>query len=131
MDMITLILTVIFGLGFAYFATQNTSLVTIKLSSYIFTIPLYLLSLGSLLLGLLISGLIHLVDSIASWLTISGKESRIKESEKTIEMLKERIYQLELENSKLESDTETVEEHVVETEKRPRSILDRVRLIMP
>lgn len=129
--MITLILTVIFGLGFAYFATQNTSLVTIKLSSYIFTIPLYLLSLGSLLLGLLISGLIHLVDSIASWLTISGKESRIKESEKTIEMLKERIYQLELENSKLESDTETVEEHVVETEKRPRSILDRVRLIMP
>ena len=105
--MLTLITLVLFGILAAFFATQNTALVTITLASYIFRdIPLYLIVLASLLLGLVLSSLLGLVNSIASSFTIHGKDVKIKESKQTVATLTKRVHQLELENERLKTKEE-------------------------
>ncbi len=105
--MFALIVLVIFGIGVAYFATQNTQSIAITILSYpIRSVPLYLIVLGSLLLGFVVSWIISLVDVISSALKIHGKESTIKEANKKIAELNKRIHQLELENERLKGKSE-------------------------
>ena len=100
--MSTLILMVIFGVWFAWLATQNTVGTTLRIGSYELTnIPLYLIALGSLLLGLLISWIINTLDWISSALTIKSKEGRIAQTEREIDNLQTQIRSLELENARL------------------------------
>ncbi len=100
--MLGLILLVVFGLGVSFFATQNTSSVHILFGSYrINEIPLYIIVVGSLLLGVFISWLISLVDSFSSAFTLHGKDSEIKRMSKTIERLHEEMHDLEIENTHL------------------------------
>ena len=114
--MLALILLIVFGLGTAYFSTQNTGAVHIVLGNYIFyDIPLYVIVIASILLGVFISWLISIVDSISSKVTIYGKDSAIKEAYKTIDVLKEENHNLELKNAQLKgavgnADTAEVEE---------------------
>lgn len=103
--MLVLIVTVIFGLGIAYFATQNTTTITIKLAGYTLTdLPLYVMVVGSLLVGLLFAWIINLVSSISSSLTIHGKDKTIKEAKKTIADLTKKVHELELENTQLKAE---------------------------
>ena len=105
--MLTLIILVLFGILTAFFATQNTALVTITLASYTFKgIPLYLIVLASLLLGLVLSSLLSLANSIVSSFTIRGKDVKIKETKQTVTELTKRIHQLELENEHLKTKEE-------------------------
>ncbi len=100
--MVLLILLIVFGIIAALFAVQNTTDVVVTVLGYTFTdIPLYLVMLGSLLLGLLVSSLINLSNIISSSLTIHGKDAKIKQSKGTVADLEKRIHQLELENAKL------------------------------
>ncbi len=104
--MFALIVLVVFGIGVAYFATQNTQATSIVLGGYTLTgTPLYLIVLGSLLLGFVVSWIISLVDVISSALKIHGKDSAIKDSNKQIAELTKRVHQLELENERLKGET--------------------------
>jgi uncharacterized integral membrane protein len=100
-----LIVIVVLGSLIAYFATQNTSDVSVVFVGYLITIPLYVVVIGSLLVGFIISWVFSLVDSISSFLKIHGKETKIKKDQKEIEDLKKQIRELELENENLKGQT--------------------------
>lgn len=104
--MFALIVLVVFGIGVAYFATQNTQSVSIALAGYPLTgTPLYLIVLISLLLGFVVSWIISLVDVISSALKIHGRDSTIKDASKQISELTKRVHQLELENERLKGES--------------------------
>lgn len=103
--MLTLIAVVLMSFLFAYFSTQNTGGVSLHLGNSTWrNVPLYLIALGSLLIGVIISWLISLVDILSSKLTLLGKDSTIKQTKHTIGDLTKKVHQLELENAKLESE---------------------------
>ena len=104
--MFALIVLVVFGIGVAFFATQNTQTISITLANYPLTgIPVYLIVLVSLLLGFVVSWIISLVDVISSALKIHRKDSTIKDSSKQISELTKRVHQLELENERLKGES--------------------------
>lgn len=102
--MASLILVTIVGLVFAYLATQNTGRVDLSLSGYVLNIPIYLVALGSLLIGFLISSIFSIIDGISAFFTIQGKDSKIKNTQNTVGQLEERIHNLELENAQLKGE---------------------------
>jgi uncharacterized integral membrane protein len=107
----TLVLLVLFGMLAAFFAMQNTTPASINIVSYTLKdIPMYLIVLGSLLIGLLSSLIIGLVNSIGSSFMIHGKDVKIKEGKKTVADLTKQIHQLELENTKLKEHTVMTDE---------------------
>ena len=95
--MASLILLVLFGLGVAYFATQNTGNVHILLGSFLVSnIPLYMVVVCSLLFGIFISWLVSLVDMASIYLILHGKRTELKKSQETIEKLQEQNHVLEV-----------------------------------
>lgn len=104
--MITLIVVTIMGLGFAFFATQNTANVIVNIANYSFNVSLYLVAIASLFLGLFLSLIISVFEGIASSLTIWGKESRIKQADREITEMAKRINRLQLENTHLQTKVE-------------------------
>lgn len=104
--MATLIVTVILGLVIAFFATQNTSAITLNFFNYVVPgIPTYVVVVGALLFGLLISWIISLINDIAAGLTIRGQDNKIKDFKKDNVELTKKIHQLELENTRLQEKT--------------------------
>lgn len=103
--MSTLIILVVFSLGVAYFATQNTGIVHITLANF-FTggIPLYVVVIGSMLLGIFISWLISIINYIFSTVKILGKEAKLKDAYRTIDTLNKENSDLHLENTRLKSE---------------------------
>ena len=100
----TLISLVLFGIIVSYLAIQNTSLVTLKLAGYSYDgMPLYLVILGSLLIGFLIAGVLSSINSMFSAFKIMGKNNTISSSQKEIDVLKEKNHQLELEITELKA----------------------------
>ncbi len=105
--MFTLILLVILGLVFGYFATQNTLHIPITIASYTLRdVPLYAVLGITLLVGFGISWIISLLDSISVALKLRGKESTIKNTKTTVNVLEKRVNELELENAKLKGQLE-------------------------
>jgi len=99
---ITLIVLIISGAGFAYFATQNTARVAISLFHYsIPNVPIYVVVLAALLIGILICWVISVFGSISTSLTIFGKNNKIKKDSKQIDDLNKKIHDLEIENANL------------------------------
>ncbi len=102
--MLLLITLVIFGILAALFATQNTANASITIATYTFDgLPMYLIVLASLLLGLILSSVIGLLNSISSSLTIHGKNAELKESDRAVNDLTKRIHKLEIENEHLKT----------------------------
>lgn len=98
--MLALIVLVIFGLGMAYFATQNTLPISFTIGNYRFTnVPLYILAIGSLLLGIFISWIVSVMDDLSP-------SKGIDKTDKTIEELKEEKQELEVENARLKEKEE-------------------------
>lgn len=101
-----IILAVFVGLGISYFATQNTSLISLYFGPYVIpNISLYLVVIGAVLLGLLLAWIFSLVNSFSSKITLHGKENKIKQEERTIAELTKQIHQLEIENTRLKERT--------------------------
>ena len=125
--MITLLFAVIFGLGFAIFATQNTSFVTVNLGNYVWNIPLYFVMLGSLLVGLMVAWLFSLVDGVSSAWALHGKDSQIHKAEDALFSLEKRVNELQAENAQLRNEKQEVrhEEHDIHT-KEP-NFLERLK----
>jgi uncharacterized integral membrane protein len=106
--MIALLFTVVFGLGIGYFATQNTTPVTLQLGDALFEgVPLYVVIVGSLLIGLLIAWVFYVARTVSSAVTIYGKEHGLKKSREAVADLKQRVTELEAENARLKMDTAT------------------------
>lgn len=100
--MITLIALAIFGLGAAYFATQNTTPVTVTIGTYLWpNIPLYLLIIGSFLLGIAICWVASSADRLSTALTLRHDKKLIQELEQKVTDRTKRIHELELENTKI------------------------------
>ena len=103
--MLWIILIAIFAGSFAYFATQNTTLITINLGNYYLPdLPVYAVVLASIIATLLVSGLLYIIQSLSSSLTIHEKEDDLKKANNEIAELNRQIHKLELENTKLKSD---------------------------
>lgn len=102
--MILLILIVIFGIIFSYFATQNTQIVDITFWKYEFpNVPVYMIILGSLGIGFLISALAYVARVLSSSLTLSEKEKDLRSLKKELAEVTKRAHKLELENAKLKT----------------------------
>lgn len=120
-----LILAVIFALGIAYFATQNTAGVTIRLAQTVFPgIPLYMVMIVSMLVGMLMAWVVSLIDNVGSLFVLRGKDARIRHAQNTVHQLETRLQDLEVENAKLRGEQvtdqtiHTRDEHV-ESEAQP------------
>ncbi|PIR80177.1 MAG: hypothetical protein COU25_01415 [Candidatus Levybacteria bacterium CG10_big_fil_rev_8_21_14_0_10_35_13] len=104
--MLALIVLFIFGIGIAFFATQNTQAISLTFANYsIHGVPVYIVVLVSLLLGFAVSWIISRVDVISSAFKIHGKESTIKNANKQISELTKKVHQLELENERLKGES--------------------------
>lgn len=99
-----LIFAILFGLGLAFFATQNTNGVTITLANTPLTeIPLYIIVIGSLLLGLLLASFFNVANLISSAFKLRGKDTTIKGADKTIATLKSENHNLKAEVADLKA----------------------------
>lgn len=104
LTMITLIVTVILGLGFAYFATQNTSSISIFFGRYsIPNAPLYLVTLVPLLIGILVAFLIYITRDLSARLTEGEMQDELKRLKTENSELTKEVHKLELENTKLKA----------------------------
>lgn len=104
--MITLILILLIGAVFVYLAQNNLTQITLHLGSTVITnIPLFYVIIGSLLTGLILAYLIHLVNSIFVAFSMHGKDTKIKQGKNEIADLTKRIHQLELENERLKNNS--------------------------
>ncbi len=113
---ITLILLVIFGLVFGYFATQNATYVVIHFLGYSTRpLPLYLIILISIGVGILIM----IIFTLLKWFNVrrklSRKEKDLKKTENEVSELTKTVHKLELKNAKLEAevDGEDVDENSI------------------
>lgn len=100
--MLTLILILIIGSGLVYISKYNFTPVSLNLGAYVISdIPLFYVIVGSFLIGLVLSYLVHLIRAISTSFTLHGKNKEIKKDEDEILELTRQVHQLELENEKL------------------------------
>src|SRR5437868_6607768 len=100
--MVVLVLAILIGIAISLFSTQNTHGVTITLANYPLTgVPLYIIATVSFLLGIIISFIGSLFSSISSFFALHSKDAAITQANTTIKNLKNRVQELELENTRL------------------------------
>src|ERR1041385_3095698 len=100
--MLALLIAVVFGAAVGYFATQNTIPVTIRLAEYaIEEVPLYLVVIGSLLIGLFVAWILYVARSVSSSLAIRGKNTEVRRGRETIADLENCVRRLEGENARV------------------------------
>lgn len=102
--MFAVIITIIFAIAVAIFATQNTGSVVINISQYHTQLPLYFVVLISLLVGFVFAWILHLMDAFASLFTLRGKDRDIRKEKKTNTDLANKVRDLEIEKTKLETE---------------------------
>ena len=104
--MVALLLFIVFGLLFGYFATLNTSVVSVHLGSYTFAhVSLYVVVLASLGLGVVFATVFYFVKSLTNSFAFHRKEGELGKANKEIAELQKKVHQLELENTKLKTQT--------------------------
>lgn len=103
--MLSIFISVVVGLGVGYFATQNTAPVTIQIGEFVLeSVPLYLVVVGSLILGLLTAWIFYVARTVSSTLTIYGKDHQMKRSRQTVADLEQKIHELEAANARLRTE---------------------------
>jgi uncharacterized integral membrane protein len=103
--MLVLFVAVLFGLAIGYFATQNTTPVTIQVAQYAWeNVPLYLVAVGSLLIGLFVAWIFYVARTVSSTVTIYGKDHQVKKAKQTAAVLEHRVHELETENARLDTE---------------------------
>src|SRR3989344_4929751 len=106
--MLALLLFVTFGLFFGYFATLNTTSVSINMWGYpLEGVPLYLLALASLGIGILLASVFYIFKSLSSQFAL-GKKERENASKEIAEVTK-KVHELELDNTRLKTETGEVQ----------------------
>lgn len=104
--MLTMILLLIVGSFLVYISQYNFVPVTVNLGFYVFqNIPLFYVIAASLLVGLVLSYLTHLINAASQFFVIHGKDSEIKKNKKQVEELTKQVRDLEAKNEKLRRGT--------------------------
>ncbi|CAN5287453.1 hypothetical protein BH10PAT1_BH10PAT1_5930 [soil metagenome] len=102
--MIAIILVIVFGIFFSFFATKNSAPVSLNLGGHIINpVPLYLVILISIAIGVAVVGFIYLVRILSDKLTLSKKKSELKNTKEEVTDLNKQVHKLELENIKLKT----------------------------
>ena len=105
--MLILILLLVVGSVLVYISAYNFMLVSVNLGIYIINdVPLFYVIVGSLVLGLVLSYLIHLINAISTSFAFRGKDNEIKKNKDEVLELTKRVHQLELENEKQRNDSD-------------------------
>lgn len=130
--MFSLILIVCIGLGIAFFSQQNTQTVSLTIGNYAFSpIPVYLVSIVSMLVGLFVAWILSLMDFFSTTLLLRRKDSVISRELKRIGQYEKEVAALKHQNAVLKdrlSDHETVTTHVSdETPSESRNYLENIR----
>jgi uncharacterized integral membrane protein len=100
--MLNVIVAVVFALFFGYLATQNPTPVVLRAAGYSLpAIPLYVVAVGSLLLGLLLGWVFNMITWATSAWTMRGKDKQIHKSETSLNKLNDKLRELEIENARL------------------------------
>lgn len=103
--MITLVALIVTGIAAAIFATQNTQLTSVQIAQYSFSdVPVYLIVLGAVLLGILVSFIINFINSLAASIAMHGKDGTLKSVKREVDELNKEIHKLELENTRLKTE---------------------------
>lgn len=104
--MLILILFLVVGSMLVYISKFNFQPVSVNLGFYILpNVPLFYVIIGSLLIGLVLSYLAYLVNSISNSFVLRGKNSEIKKNKAEVLELTKRVHQLEIKNEKLGKDS--------------------------
>jgi len=102
--MLVLLVAVISGVAIAYFGMQNISPVTVRFNEFVWNdVPLYLVIVGSLLVGLFMAGILYFAKAVSSSLTLYTKDRAIKKTRHTVADLEQRVRELEAEKARLET----------------------------
>jgi uncharacterized integral membrane protein len=100
--MLYVILSLIIGSLLVFISRYNFQPVTIDLGYATFPdIPLFYVIIGAFVIGLLLSYMVSLFQSISTSLTIHGKNNEVKKMKEEILDLTKQVHQLELKNEKL------------------------------
>jgi hypothetical protein len=101
--MIGLILTLLIGLGIIFVSRNINSGINLSIGVYKFSnIPLFIITVGTYLLGILLAWIIEVPQSIATAFQIMGLGRTIKSGNNTISQLQNKIKSLEMENTRLQ-----------------------------
>lgn len=104
-NMFTFIIILLFSLAVAFFAGQNTLPVTITLLQYqLPSVPLYVIIVGSMLIGFVVSWLVSLIDALFTTFVLRKKDSKIHLYQKKVSQLEDKIKVVELENTRLKEE---------------------------
>jgi len=104
--MLIIILILIVGSMLVYVSKFNFQLVSVNLGFYVFEgIPLFYVIIASLLVGLMLSYVAYLVNSISNSFVLRGKNGEIKKNKAEVLELTKRVHQLEIKNEKLGKDS--------------------------
>lgn len=104
--MLTLIFTLIIGTVLVYISKYNFQPVSVNLGLTVYTgIPLFYIIIGSLVIGLILSYLASLIQSISTSFVLHGKNTEIKKNKGEVLELTKRVHQLEIKNEKLGKDS--------------------------
>lgn len=100
--MIILILILVIGSGLVYISRYNFAPVTVNFGTFALTdVPLFYVIVGSIIFGLLISYLVHLVTSVSTYFALRGKDKELQKEKQDVLELTKRVHQLEIENEKI------------------------------
>jgi uncharacterized integral membrane protein len=103
--MLVILLSVVFGLAIGYFSTQNATPVTLQFGDFtLLDVPLYLVTIGSLLLGLLIAWIFYFARTVSTSVTIFGKDYAMRKSHRTVTEMDQKLHELEAENARLKAE---------------------------
>jgi len=104
--MLILILSLIVGSLLVYVSKYNFQPVSVNLGFTVFSgIPLFYVIIVSLVIGLILSYLASLIQSISTSFILHGKNVEIKKNKGEVLELTKRVHQLEIKNEKLGKDS--------------------------
>lgn len=104
-----LIAAILFGVGFTFLAAQNTSITTLYVGAYKFSLPLFAIVLGSLLVGLFVAWFFSAIGWIFHSFSVGSRNVQIRNTEHHIDQLETRVKELEFENNRLREEKRTDE----------------------
>ncbi len=104
--MLILILSLVVGSMLVYISKYNFQPVSINFGFTVFSgIPLFYVIVGSLVIGLVLSYLVSLIQSISTSFVLHGKNVEIKKNKDEVLELTKKVHQLEIKNEKLGNDS--------------------------
>ena len=104
--MLIIILSLVLGSLLVYISKYNFQPVSVNLGFTVFPeIPLFYVIIVSLVVGLVLSYLASLIQSVSTSFILHGKNVEIKKNKSEVLELTKRVHQLEIKNEKLGKDS--------------------------